>query len=276
MTPEQIAEFKTDINRGCTYSYKWPSHRKCMQLLLDESSSLCAQANISLQMREALESIRMLLARSAEDHSVSRDWAWIYGIICGWDDALVEVAQQHGWDHETQARIMRLNAGINITPTEAEARVEEWKKKAERYDAAQLATQIPLTSGSMMYVVPREADAITFSNKHIAPMIRDIPAQAERVNQAKHLQDLLDSIQEIDMVELMRHGRTDKIDATLAIITTKAEVQVAEWREKAELLDYYIHNPNLFAVTCATTPWGDNLIDRLKLSRAAKEAVDAK
>lgn len=37
---------------------------------------------------------------SPRDHSVSRREAWMYGIVCGWGDAIDEVAERHHWSKE--------------------------------------------------------------------------------------------------------------------------------------------------------------------------------
>ena len=59
--------------------------------------------------------------------------------------------------------------------------------------------------------------------------------------QAKISQDLREAIQNIDMIELLRHGRTDTLDTALAITPTEAEAQVAEWKKKAEKWDAVAH-----------------------------------
>jgi hypothetical protein len=49
------------------------------------------------------------LAFDARDWSKSKRDAWIYGVVLGWDEALSEVAEAHGWDAETQRRLVRLH-----------------------------------------------------------------------------------------------------------------------------------------------------------------------
>lgn len=54
---------------------------------------------------------------SSDDWSGSRAMAWVYGIVCGWDDdedddvdAMAELAIRFGWDAARVARLRRLRA----------------------------------------------------------------------------------------------------------------------------------------------------------------------
>lgn len=65
-------------------------------------------------LAEALRSARSQMAMSSQDWSVRHDFAWLYGIFCGWDDdpddpmqlgAMADVATRCGW---TVAHVERL------------------------------------------------------------------------------------------------------------------------------------------------------------------------
>jgi len=55
------------------------------------------------------ESLDSAIALHVRDWGAHRRDAWIYGIVCGWYDALDEVGDQHGWDDEAKARLKRLH-----------------------------------------------------------------------------------------------------------------------------------------------------------------------
>jgi hypothetical protein len=60
---------------------------------------------------DPFEALETTLAFSSDDWSTSRAKAWVWGIICGWDDAsMAELAAKFGWDQEAVARLNRLHA----------------------------------------------------------------------------------------------------------------------------------------------------------------------
>lgn len=62
---------------------------------------------------DALVSLMSTMATSARDWSASNDVAWLYGIVCGWDDsALPEVAARHGWHEPKIERLRTLRSGF--------------------------------------------------------------------------------------------------------------------------------------------------------------------
>lgn len=52
LTPEDIEKIKFDLTHGCTYSYRWPGHRECMQMLFDAISERAALAGQVLVLRD--------------------------------------------------------------------------------------------------------------------------------------------------------------------------------------------------------------------------------
>jgi hypothetical protein len=63
------------------------------------------------QTSEPLQALASLCAFSARDWSTNREDAWLYGIVIGWGRAaLLEVADLHGWDDATVARLRKLRA----------------------------------------------------------------------------------------------------------------------------------------------------------------------
>lgn len=59
-------------------------------------------------IENCLESIKVAITTSSRDNSAYGRDAWVYGIVVGWDEALLDVAKQHRWDEETVARLQRL------------------------------------------------------------------------------------------------------------------------------------------------------------------------
>lgn len=56
------------------------------------------------------------LAFAVDDWAASRAMAWVYGIVCGWDDeddpddgAMAELAATYDWDDATVSRLRRLH-----------------------------------------------------------------------------------------------------------------------------------------------------------------------
>lgn len=57
------------------------------------------------------ESLHFVIACSSRDWSKTRDDAWLYGIICGWDDnSIAELAPRWEWSEDDVARLKRLHA----------------------------------------------------------------------------------------------------------------------------------------------------------------------
>lgn len=73
-----------------------------------------------------LDSLRDILAFSSRDWSESRDTAWIYGVVFGWDvdrddfddecdageDAYPQLAERFGWPDAQVERLKRLHANF--------------------------------------------------------------------------------------------------------------------------------------------------------------------
>lgn len=65
-----------------------------------------------------LEALESSLAFSSMDWGEARDTAWIYGIVCGWDEdddpedagAMQELATKFGWTDEQVSRLRALHA----------------------------------------------------------------------------------------------------------------------------------------------------------------------
>lgn len=71
----------------------------------------------------ALDSARTTMALSSQDWATSRDFAWLYGIVVGWDndpeggdveqiDTLTYLAARFGWTAEDVALLRRLHAAV--------------------------------------------------------------------------------------------------------------------------------------------------------------------
>jgi hypothetical protein len=71
---------------------------------------LSAQMSPTWDLRpigEVLDSLRAVIVTDPRDWSIDRRDAWIYAIVCGWDEVLTEVARRHRWDDATIARLQR-------------------------------------------------------------------------------------------------------------------------------------------------------------------------
>jgi hypothetical protein len=62
-------------------------------------------------------SIVTSIATHSRDYGNDPTDAWVYGIVCGWDDgpdddsrAMIELAEKHGWTEDDVARLRRLHA----------------------------------------------------------------------------------------------------------------------------------------------------------------------
>ncbi|MER7280507.1 hypothetical protein ABT369_39320 [Dactylosporangium sp. NPDC000244] len=71
----------------------------------------------------ALESARTTMALSSQDWSTAGDFAWLYGVLVGWDDdptggdvdqgdALALLAARFGWTAGDVERLRRLHAAV--------------------------------------------------------------------------------------------------------------------------------------------------------------------
>jgi hypothetical protein len=71
----------------------------------------------------ALDSAKSTIAFSSQDWAASRDFAWLYGILLGWDgdpaggdvdqdNAMALLAARHGWTDEDVALLRRLHAAV--------------------------------------------------------------------------------------------------------------------------------------------------------------------
>lgn len=58
---------------------------------------------------DPLRALSDVLAFSVDDWGASRAMAWVYGIVCGWEEALPEVAAKFGWNDFQQARLVELH-----------------------------------------------------------------------------------------------------------------------------------------------------------------------
>lgn len=72
-------------------------------------------------LHAALTSLRSTMAHNSRDWSTDRADAWLYGVVCGWDDVLDDVAAEHGWDPASVARLRAMHAAVEAV-TEGTAR----------------------------------------------------------------------------------------------------------------------------------------------------------
>ena len=57
-----------------------------------------------------LHSVTTTLVFSGKDWSLDDSDAWLYGIVCGWDDSsMAEMAEKHRWNEATVERLKKLH-----------------------------------------------------------------------------------------------------------------------------------------------------------------------
>lgn len=66
------------------------------------------ERHVVMPEENPFRSIEASIAFSSRGWSLDKRDAWVYGIVLGWGDALEEVAERHGWDADTTARLRRL------------------------------------------------------------------------------------------------------------------------------------------------------------------------
>jgi hypothetical protein len=70
------------------------------------------------ELGEALAAAGHMVATDSRDWGLDPTDAWLYGLLCGWDDeedpgaAMAEVAKRHGWTAATVASLRRCRAAI--------------------------------------------------------------------------------------------------------------------------------------------------------------------
>lgn len=58
-----------------------------------------------------IEALKTTLAFSVDDWADTRAKAWVWGIVCGWDEeSEIELAETFGWSTESLERLRRLHA----------------------------------------------------------------------------------------------------------------------------------------------------------------------
>jgi hypothetical protein len=73
--------------------------------------------------RDPFKALRATLATSSNDWGSARDFAWIWGIVCGWSDedgdAYPALAAKFGWSEAQVQRLKELHAAFEAAAKEA-------------------------------------------------------------------------------------------------------------------------------------------------------------
>jgi hypothetical protein len=85
-----------------------------------------------------LASMAHCMAFHPRDWGLDRRDAWLYGIVCGWGDALQEVAERHKWDEPTVERLQRLRAARRPKPPSLKEQALELLPEIESEDVLHL------------------------------------------------------------------------------------------------------------------------------------------
>lgn len=74
----------------------------------------------SSEETDPLTALHTTLAFAVDDWSETRAKAWIWGIVCGWDDeSIAELAPKFRWSDDAIARLRRLHVRFKAIDKEA-------------------------------------------------------------------------------------------------------------------------------------------------------------
>lgn len=68
--------------------------------------------NLMVDVAEAVDSMAGTLAGMPHDMAQDRSWAWLYGIVLGWDEVAPSIAKRHEWHDYTAERMVRYNVSV--------------------------------------------------------------------------------------------------------------------------------------------------------------------
>jgi hypothetical protein len=68
--------------------------------------------SMAVDVAEAIDSMAGTLAGMPHDMAQDRSWAWLYGIVLGWDDVAPSIAKRYEWHDYTRDRMVRYNVVV--------------------------------------------------------------------------------------------------------------------------------------------------------------------
>lgn len=83
-----------------------------LAVIEQQQATIDRQDETLRQVREVMFSLVNTLVFAARDWSTGRDLAWLWGVLCGWGDAMDEQARICGWDEQQVARLRAFHATI--------------------------------------------------------------------------------------------------------------------------------------------------------------------
>lgn len=83
-----------------------------LAVIEQQQATIDRQAEALRQVGEVMFSLVNTLVFAARDWSTGRDLAWLWGVLCGWGDAMDEQARICGWDEQQVARLRAFHATI--------------------------------------------------------------------------------------------------------------------------------------------------------------------
>ena len=140
---------------------------------------------------EAIASLRETVIFAPRDWALNKSDAWIYGIVCGWDDgedgleAMREVATEHGWSADDVARLKRLHAQFAEASRELASlstRLEAAERERDEVKLAlgDAAREIPWVAGPVAHRIRmlREQQAKELEKALASGSVLDVSAKA--------------------------------------------------------------------------------------------------
>lgn len=71
---------------------------------------------------DPLDSIICTIAFNSRDMSTDKRDAWLYGIVCGWEESIKEIQEQHGWSDVAVKRLKILHKNYKVMVKESKRR----------------------------------------------------------------------------------------------------------------------------------------------------------
>lgn len=217
LTPEEREQIREDLKGTVTYSYRWPTHRECMQMLMDNADAIEQRAGLAESSRHANA---------------------LLGLV---DDALAQAGvpkeDSDGNEYGFAERIAKLAKDD-----------DDWAAKCDA-----LAGQV---------VVLREA---------LEAICKGAIANISELIESDHAADLCIYCGQMN-------GCANECPHEIATAALALSLpQVAEWKEKAELLDWLMqYSESRFSQWIARYKAGNMMghMTLIEALRAAREASD--
>lgn len=85
------------------------SDEHCTQVVEEETKELREHIEV---LGGVFDSLKTAITTSANDFSLHKGDAWIYGLVVGWGECLDKICNQFGWDEATKIRLMKYRGAV--------------------------------------------------------------------------------------------------------------------------------------------------------------------